>query len=127
MKPQEIRKESELMVFVKLKDLVKYILEACSKSPVKFRYSITNNLITTSLAVIEILYEANEMDIKDKGRLEKIKEAMAKLKIVDFLTSLACEVSCFSQKQYDVILSKIGVCSKYLLGYYNHSKNALTI
>ena len=127
MKPQEIRKESELMVFVKLKDLVKYILEACSKSPVKFRYSITNNLINTSLAIIENLYIANDMDIRDKARLEKIRCSIAKLKIVDFLTSLACEVSCFSQKQYDVILSKIGVCSKYLYGYYNHAKSALTI
>ena len=127
MKLQEIRKESELLVFVKLKDLISYILKTCSKSPVKYRYSITNNLINNSLAIIENLYEANDMDLKDRARLDKIRNSIAKLKIVDFLTSLAFEAGCFTKDQYEVILEKIGVCSKYLYGYYNHSKSALTI
>ena len=79
MKLHESRKESELLVFVKLKDLISYILKTCSKSPVKYRYSITNNLINNSLAIIENLYIANDMDIRDKARLEKIRCSIAKL------------------------------------------------
>ena len=38
----EERQESELLVFVKTKDLASYILLISGKSPVKYRYSLLN-------------------------------------------------------------------------------------
>ena len=121
------REESELLVFIKVKDLAEYILLISGKSPVKYRYSLLNPLINNSLDTIQLLYEANELDIKDKNRLELIRKAKSKLKIIDFLTSIAKNASCFTDHQHDVILEKIGVCSKYLQGYYNSCKKALNI
>ena len=121
------RKESELLVFIKAKDLSSYILLISGKSPVKYRYSLLNPLINESLEIIQLLYEANELDIKDKRRLELIRRAKAKLKTIDFLASIAKDASCFTIHQHDVILEKIGVCSKYLQGYYNSCKKALDI
>ncbi len=121
------RKETELLVFMKAKDLSAYILRASAKSPVKYRYSILNSLIHESLAIIQLLYEANDLDIKDRNRLMLINQANAKLKLIDFLSSLSTDVLCFTKHQHEVILEKIGVCSKYLAGYKNVCKKALAI
>ncbi|MDY4182982.1 MAG: four helix bundle protein [Candidatus Onthovivens sp.] len=121
------RKESELLVFIKAKDLSAYILLISGKSPVKYRYSLLNPLINNSLEIIELLYEANELELKDIRRLELIRKARAILKTIDFLSSIAKDASCFTTHQHDVILEKIGVCSKYLQGYYNSCKKALNI
>lgn len=121
------RKESELLVFIKAKDLSTYILLISGKSPVKYRYSLLNPLINNSLDIIQLLYEANELDIRSPIRLELIRKAKAKLKTIGFLTSISKNTSCFRYHQHDIILEKIGVCLKDLQGYYNSCKKALNI
>ena len=118
------RKETELLVFVKAKDLAQYILLVSGKSPVKYRYSLLNPLINASLEIIELLYEANDLETKDPHRAESIRRAKTKLKTIDFLASVARDASCFTTHQYEVIEEKIGVCSRYVLGYYNASRTA---
>lgn len=121
------RKESELLVFIKAKDLSTYILLISGKSPVKYRYSLLNPLINNSLDIIQLLYEANELDIRSPFRLALIRKAKVKLKTIGFLTSIAKDTSCFRYHQHDIILEKIGVCFKDLQGYYNSCKKALNI
>ena len=118
------RKETELLVFVKAKDLCAYILRISARSPAKYRFSLLNPLIGDSLDVIRDLYMANDLDVRDGRRLSLISEAKAKLKTVDFLSSLAAEAACFTKRQYEVILEKAGACSKYLQGYMNACKKA---
>lgn len=127
LKEKEPRKESELLVFVKVKELSSYIIKASAKAPVRCRYSLLNPLINESLAIIELLYEANSLPLADETRISLIRKALAKLKLIDFLTSLAREVSCFTIHQEETILLSIGVCSKYLEGYLNASKKASAI
>lgn len=115
-------KESELLVFIKVKDLSAYILLMCDKSPVKYRCSLLNPLINNSLEIIELLYEANELELKDNRRLELIRKVKAKLKIIDLFSSVVEDASCFIIHQHDVFLEKIGVCLKHLQGYYNSCK-----
>lgn len=91
------RKESKLLVFIKAKDLSYYILLISGKSLIKYSYSLLNPLVNNSLDIIQLLYEANELDIKDYRRLELIREVKAKLKIIDFLTSIAKDASYFIQ------------------------------
>lgn len=73
---------------------------------VKYRYPLLNPLINNSLEIIVVLYEANELEFKDIARLELIRKAKAKLKIIDFLSSIAKEALCFTTHQHDVILEK---------------------
>ena len=127
MKKKEERRENEMLVFVKVKDLDGYILKASATSPVKYRYSILNTLIQDSLDILSLLYDANELDVKDRERAVLIGKARTKLKLVDFLSTLAYEAGCFTEKQHDVIMLKIGDCSKYLLGFYNHARKASAI
>jgi hypothetical protein len=116
-----------MLVFVKGKDLDEYILKASATSLVKYRYSILNTLIQDSLDILSLLYDTNELDVKDRERAVLIGKARTKLKLVDFLSTLAYEVGCFTEKQHDVIMLKIGDCSKYLLGFYNHARKASAI
>ena len=97
------------------------------KSPVKYRYSLLNPLINNSLDIIQLLYEANELDIRSPFRLALIRKAKVKLKIIGFLTTIAKDAPCFTTHQHDIILEKIGICSKYLQGYSNSCKKALDI
>ena len=83
------------------------------------------SVINSSLEIIELLYEVNKLDMKEIRRLELIRKTMAKLKTIDFLTSIAKDASCFTTLQHDVILEKNGVCSKYLQGYYSSCKKSL--
>lgn len=46
------REESELLVFIKAKDLSFYILLISGKSLIKYRYSLLNPLINNSLDII---------------------------------------------------------------------------
>ncbi len=127
LKEKGPRKETELLVFVKAKKLAEYVMEASSKAPVKFRYSVLNPLINDCLDLIRFLYEANELPVGDPERVRLIRKAMAKLKCVDFISSLATASDCFTTHQGEVITRYCGDCSKYLLGYYNLSKDALAI
>lgn len=113
-----------MLVFIKAKDLCAYILRVSARSPAKYRFSLLNPLIVDSLDVIRDLYMANDLDVHDGRRLSLISEAGAKLKTVGFLSSLAAEAACFTRHQHEVILEKVGVCSKYLQGYMNACRKA---
>ncbi len=127
LKVKEERKETELLVFVKAKTLTKYILDACSKAPVKFRYALLNPLINECLDMIHLLYEANELDVTSQERARLIRKAIARLKGIDYLSTIASDSECFTSHQGEVITRYSGDCSKYLLGYYSLSKKALAI
>lgn len=58
------RKESELLVFIKAKDLAAYILLISGKSLIKYRSPLFNPLINGSLSIIELLYETHKLVIK---------------------------------------------------------------
>ncbi len=98
------RKESALLVFIKAKDSSVYILLISGKSSVKYRCSLLNPLINNSLEIIELLCEANELELKDNRRLELIRKAKTKLKIIDPLYSIAKDVSFFT-KSINMMLS----------------------
>ena len=73
------RKESELLVFVKAKDLSAYILLISGKSPVKYRYSLLNPLINSSLEDAKDYIATNYGDLQEWLKTE-IEASINKLK-----------------------------------------------
>ena len=55
------RRQSELSVITKAKDLCSYILTVTEKSPKRFRFTLTTKLQNYALNIIEDLYRANEV------------------------------------------------------------------
>ena len=54
------RKQSELHVITKAKDLCSYVIGVTGKSPKHYRYTFVSRLQNLSLSVIENLYRAND-------------------------------------------------------------------
>ncbi len=111
------RKESELYVFVKAKNLAEYIMRVSAGAPVKFRYSVLTPLIQKSQDAICLLYEANETPVDDPERKKLIREAIAKVRCVAFISSFAAMRGCFSEHKAEVISRYSGECLKYMQGY----------
>ena len=63
------KKESELSVIVKAKDLGSYLFTVMEKSPKKFRFTFVSRIQNLSLDIVENLYRANFVYVKDKEDL----------------------------------------------------------
>ena len=66
------RKQSELTVITKAKDLCSYVMTVTQKSPKHFRFTFVTRLQNLALSVIENLFRANYKDRFD-GTKRKIK------------------------------------------------------
>ena len=106
------RKQSELSVIVKAKDLCSYILVVTEKSPKRFRFTITSKLQNYALNVLENLYRANEVFL-EKGNSEAAgkregyqKQAMTECKLLAYMAQLAMEQQSILPKQYEQITKK---------------------
>lgn len=58
------KKQSDLTVITKAKELCSYIMTVTQKSPKYFRYTFVSCLQNLTLDVIENLYMANEIFVK---------------------------------------------------------------
>lgn len=82
------KKQSELTVITKAKDLCSYVMTVTQKSPKHFRYTFVNRLQNLTLDIVENLIMANEIYVV-KGnktmynrRLEYQRNAMTRLKLL---------------------------------------------
>lgn len=84
------KKESELTIITKAKDLCSYIMVVTQKSPKYFRFTFVSRLQNLSLDIIENLYRANDIFV-EKGnkdsylrRREFQQQAMTNIKILSY-------------------------------------------
>ena len=61
-------KKSKLLVITETKRLIDYMFVVTEKSPKKFRYSFVNKINNLLIEIIELLYEANSIDVMDLER-----------------------------------------------------------
>ena len=120
------KKQSELTVITKAKDLCSYIMTVTQKSPKHFRYTFVSRLQNLSLSIIENLYRANDVFVS-KGnsvsiaeRVEFQRRAMTDIKILCYFSLLAMEQGCILAKQFEQI-SKQGTECQNLLGAWMNS------
>lgn len=86
------KKESELTIITKAKDLCSYIMVVTQKSPKYFRFTFVSRLQNLSLDIIENLYWANDIFV-EKGnkdsclrRREFQQQAMTSIKILSYFS-----------------------------------------
>ncbi len=126
------RKQSELTVITKAKDLCSYIMTVTQKSPKQFRFTFVSRLQNLSLSVIENLFRANDVFVS-KGDLNSQKErigyqrnAMTDLKLLGYISLLAMEQSCILPKQYEQIARQIADCQNLLGAWMNSDRRRLS-
>lgn len=108
-----MKKDSELTVITRAKELSLYILAVTDKSPKKFRFTLVSRLQDYGLEILEKLFLANEipLDRKKTGDTERRRkyqrEAMTELRLLGYIAMIARESLCILPKQYVVIEQKI--------------------
>ena len=127
------RKQSELTVITKTKDLCSYVLTVTQKSPKHFRYTFVSKLQNLVLSAIENLYRANEIFV-EKGnpatqeeRLSLQRSAMTDLKLLTYMALLSMEQNCILPKQYEQIARQTTECQNLLGAWMNSDRKRLQV
>lgn len=101
------KKESELMVVTKAKDLCSYVMKITERSPKRFRFTFVSRLQNLSLDTIENIFRANDLFVS-KGdesalalRLEFQQRALTSVRLLSYFALLATESGCLLTKQYE--------------------------
>ncbi len=122
--------ESELLVIVKAKDLGNYIFTVTDKSPKKFRFSLISRLQNLALSMIENLYRANMVFVKDSKAIDKIevrkkyqREAYVDLKLLGYMALMAKEQGGILAKQYEQISIRSTEVIRLLLAWSRSDQN----
>ena len=103
------KKQSELIVITKAKELCAYVMTVTQKSPKHFRYTFVTRMQNLALDVIENLYRANDTFVAARDqeakrqRLEFQHKAITALKLLAYISYLAFEQGCILAKQYEQI------------------------
>jgi hypothetical protein len=125
------RKQSELTVITKAKDLCAYIMTVTQRSPKQFRFTFVSRLQNLALSVIENLFRANDVfvsrqdTIAQKERLGYQRAAMTDLKLLGYISLLAAEQGCILLKQYEQISRHITDCQNLLGAWMNSDRKRL--
>lgn len=112
-------KKSELQVLTRSKKLLSYIFQVTDKCPVKFRYTFVSKLQNLIMDSIELLYEANDLDLNDVNRLKSQRKAKTKLKLLNYIAESAKDYKCIKMKQYNYISLEIYSILSLIEGWIN--------
>lgn len=106
-----MHKQSELIVIVKAKELASYVITITEKSPKRFRFTLVSRLQNYSMDIIEELYFANEVFLKDveaaELRLKHQRKALTNCRLLSYIAQLSMEQKCILPKQYEQITRRI--------------------
>lgn len=108
--------KSDLMIITSAKNLARYVITITEGSPKKFRHTFINKMHSYVLAIIENLYFANEVAVIANNEENYIKrsgyqkEALVKLKLLDYIALLAYEAKCILFRQYEQIAKQTTEC-----------------
>ena len=108
----------EMRVFSQAKGLRTYVLEVTEKSPKKYRGSFTNKLRALCFEIVENLYLANEVYLKNKKTVDRNYQrrrtyqnvVLAKLKTVAYLAEIASNAQAILPKEYAKIANMTTDC-----------------
>ena len=127
------RKQSELAVITKAKDLCSYVMVVTQKSPKHFRYTFVSKLQNLALSVIENLFRSNDVYVSkqdapaQKERLGYQRAAMTDLKLLGYMALLSMEQGCILPKQYEQIARQVTDCQNLLGAWMNSDRKRLQL
>ena len=116
--------EKELFVIVKAKDLGNYIFTVTDKSPKKFRFTLVSRMQNLSLDIIENLYRANQVFVRNKDDIRRIekrreyqREAYTAIKMLNYIAWMAREQQCILPKQFSQIAKQSTEVTQLLVAW----------
>lgn len=91
------RKQSDLTVITKAKDLCSYVMTVTEKSPKQFRFTFVSRLQNLALSAIENLFRANDVFVSktdmpsQKERISYQRSVMTDLELLGYIALLSLE------------------------------------
>ena len=125
-------RKSDLTVIIRTQELCSYILTVTEKSPKRFRFTLTSRLQNCALDALELLFQANDIYVRVEGseaagrRLELQRQAMAKLKLLCYLSELAQKQDCILYRQFEQITRQSADCQNLLGAWMNSDRRRLS-
>src|SRR5574344_91886 len=125
------KKQAELTVLIKAKDLCSYIMTITRKSPKEFRFSFVSRLQNLSLSVVENIIRANELYVTKSDpslypvRMRYQRDAITDVKILGYFALLSMEQKCILFKQYEKISEKYTDCLNLLKAWMISDKKRM--
>ena len=120
---------SELSVIRKAKDLSEYIFIITDKSPKKYRFTLVSRLQNYSLSIIEDLYRANEVYLKQstqaeiQRRREYQRRVLVNCRLLDYIAELSARNGAIAMKHYGNIAKLISDISNMTGAWMNSDAN----
>ena len=122
-----MRRDSELMVLTKAKDLVDYLLLISDKGPKKYRYTLAERMVGTAFDALEALQFANDIrlggsDEDNNARWKLQRRAVSKLRFLDAICMSAVKCGCILPSQHKQVSARIAECIRLTYGWYASDK-----
>ncbi|MDO5556123.1 MAG: four helix bundle protein [Clostridia bacterium] len=108
-------KEEKFKIIQFIKDLIIVIEKELINFPKK-DIEIKNRIRTNTYDLLEICYQANATSNVEK-KIELLEEAIAKIKVVDFLLNISYERELITHKKLIKIALKLDDIIKYISGW----------
>lgn len=119
-----------MSVIVKAKDLGSYVFTVTDKAPKKFRFTFISRMQNLCLNIVENLYRANFVYVRNKGdsvhieqRKEYQKNAYVDLKLLGYMALMAKEQGCILPKQYEQISIQSTEVTRLLIAWSGSDQN----
>jgi len=124
------KKQHEMSVVMKAKDLCRYVMTITEKSPKQYRFTFTSRLQNLALDIIQNLYRANDTFITDEvNRTEKMEQrlafqhqALTDLRLLAYFAQLALEQKAILPKQYEQIALQSSDCMNLVGAWINSDR-----
>lgn len=110
----------ELYVITKSKDLSMYVFTVTAKAPKHFRYTLIAKMHNLCLELIDNLYSANSVILRQNDTQSKEKRknfqirALNILRMLEYCAELAYKQQCILKKQYVNIGINVAECTIFL-------------
>ena len=108
-------KEEKFKVIEYIRQLIILVDKELDNFPKK-EIEIKNRIRTATYDILEIAYEANTINDKNKKQ-ELITKVIAKIKIIDFMLNLSYDKKLITQRKYLVFARKIDDIAKFANGW----------
>lgn len=116
-------KKAELTAITKAKDLCHVVLEVTDKSPKRYRFTLVSRMQNLSLEIIEKLYRANEVYVRDQTSFERRltlqHEAITAVKLLGYMSLIAREQQAILPKQYERVSKLVSDCQNLTGAWIN--------
>ena len=123
------KKQSDLLVITKTRNLANYVFTVTHKSPKEYRFSIVSRMQNYVLDAVENLYRANAVQLTPQtimNREHYQREAMTAYRLLGTVAQIGSEQGAITAHQMEQIAMQVSDCEHLLGAWVNSDRKRLS-